>query len=327
MEQRKGRRLVLFPMPLQGHINPMLQLAQILHSKGFSITVIHTNFNSPNASNYPHFTFHPIPDRLDQSDPAMPSNIGSLLSHLTTMCEGPFEDCLRKLMLDETDEPIGCLVSDALFHFTQDSKLEDPIMELAPLKVKDLPVINTSDPEKLYQLATSMVNSAKNCAGLIFNTFEDLEQSSLDKLRYEFLIPIFPIGPFHKFCPPSLSSLIAHDETCISWLDSISEGVPMICMPCFADQKVNSRFVCDVWQVGVELERSNGLERGKIQRAIRRLFDEKEGEEIRDRMLHLKEKASLCLKQGGSTFQSIGGLADHILSLESLTFSARESTV
>ncbi|PKI43588.1 hypothetical protein CRG98_036018, partial [Punica granatum] len=80
----------------------------------------------------------------------------------------------------------------------------------------------------------------------------------------------------------------------------------MICMPCFTDQKVNSRFVCDVWRVGVELESSNGLERGKIQRAIRRLFDEKDGEEIRDRMLHLKEKASLCLKQGGSTFQSIG---------------------
>ncbi|OWM70009.1 hypothetical protein CDL15_Pgr025858 [Punica granatum] len=298
------------------------------------------------------------------------------------------------------------------------SKLEDPITELAPLKVKDLPVINTIDPEKLYQLVTIMVNSANNCAGLIFNTFEDLEQSTLDKLRYKFLVPIFPIRPFHKFCPPSSSSLIAHHETCISWLDrqepgsviyvsfgsiaaieqpeyeeiawglrnsgrpflwvirpssvdgvdglnpgleergcivkwapqvevlshpsvgafwthcgwnstleSISEGVPMICMPCFTDQKVNSRFVCDVWRVGVELESSNGLERGKIQRAIRRLFDEKDGEEIRDRMLHLKEKASLCLKQGGSTFQSIGGLSDHILSLESLTFSARESTV
>lgn len=119
MEQRKGRRVVLFPVPLQGHVNPMLQLAQILHLNGFSITVIHTNFNSPDASNYPHFTFHPIADGLDQPDPATSSNVLSLLSHLIARCEGPFEDCLRKLMSDAAGEPVGCLVSDALFHFTQ----------------------------------------------------------------------------------------------------------------------------------------------------------------------------------------------------------------
>ncbi|BFG22766.1 hypothetical protein CerSpe_090400 [Prunus speciosa] len=53
MEQRKDRRLILFPLPLQplllcgnsftlplqGHINPMLELANVLHSKGFSITI------------------------------------------------------------------------------------------------------------------------------------------------------------------------------------------------------------------------------------------------------------------------------------------------
>ncbi|GER53472.1 UDP-Glycosyltransferase superfamily protein [Striga asiatica] len=31
-QRTDGRRLILFPLPLQGHISPMLQLANILHS-------------------------------------------------------------------------------------------------------------------------------------------------------------------------------------------------------------------------------------------------------------------------------------------------------
>lgn len=120
MEQRKGRRLVLFPLPLQGHINPMLDLANILHSKGFSITLIHTNFNSPNPSNYPHFTFHFIQDGLSESE-AFTNDVVSLLTLLNIKCVEPFKDCLRKLVSDNdvSEEPVSCLISDAIFHFTQ----------------------------------------------------------------------------------------------------------------------------------------------------------------------------------------------------------------
>jgi UDP:flavonoid glycosyltransferase YjiC (YdhE family) len=118
MEQRKGRRLVLFPLPLHGHINPMLQLADILHSKGFSITIIHTNFNSPNPSHYPNFTFHSIPDGLSESE-ASTSDLVLLLKLLNAKCLEPFRDCLVKLLSDVSEEPISCLISDAIFYFTQ----------------------------------------------------------------------------------------------------------------------------------------------------------------------------------------------------------------
>lgn len=68
LKPRLGRRLVLFPVPLQGHINPMLQLASILHSNGFSITILHTHFNSPNLFNYPHFTFQQFPEASIESE-------------------------------------------------------------------------------------------------------------------------------------------------------------------------------------------------------------------------------------------------------------------
>ncbi|KAK9913659.1 hypothetical protein M0R45_037469 [Rubus argutus] len=95
----------------------------------------------------------------------------------------------------------------------------------------------------------------------------------------------------------------------------------MICMSCFTDQMVNARYVSDVWKIGLQLEQ--GAERGDIERMIRKLMLEQEGEEIRDRSLKLMEKANLCFKQDGFSYQSLDGLVKHILSLESFVFQTK----
>ncbi|XP_062092562.1 UDP-glycosyltransferase 76F1-like [Humulus lupulus] len=459
MEQKQGRRLVLFPLPLQGHINPMLELANILHSRGFYITVIHTNFNSPNPSNYPNFTFHSFPDGLSQTE-ASTNDIPSLLLHLNTKCVQPFKECLATLISVASEEPYTCLISDGLFHFTQavadsfklprvvlrtagassfavftafplllekdyfpiqDSRLEEAVIELPFLKVKDLPTMSTRNPEKFFELLTTMISATKASSGIIWNTFEDLEQPALDLLKKQLCVPLFSIGPFHKYNSAiSSGSLLTEDKSSISWLDtqppksvvyvsfgsiaatseaefleiawglanseqpflwvvrpwsvsgaewlellpkgfienlggrghivkwapqkevlahvsvgafwthngwnstleSICEGVPMICMPCFSDQKVNAVYVSRVWKVGFQLENGK-LERGEIEQNIRKLMKAKEGEEIRCRASKLKEKSLSCLKQGGSSYQSLDSLVSHILSLESFSFPAK----
>ncbi|KAJ6992226.1 hypothetical protein NC653_015554 [Populus alba x Populus x berolinensis] len=53
-----------------------------------------------------------------------------------------------------------------------------------------------------------------------------------------------------------------------STIESISEGVPMLCWPHVGDQKVNARLVSHLWRVGIQLER---LERGNIEDFIRRV--------------------------------------------------------
>ncbi|GMP69302.1 hypothetical protein CsSME_00028616 [Camellia sinensis var. sinensis] len=123
--ESKGRRLVLFPIPLQGHMNPTLQLANILHATGFfSITIIHTRFNSPTISSYPHFTFCPIPDGLSETESeASTSDTITLLPLLNTNCVAAFRDCFAGLALsgveEEVKEPIACLITDAIWHFSQ----------------------------------------------------------------------------------------------------------------------------------------------------------------------------------------------------------------
>ncbi|KAM7527720.1 hypothetical protein LguiB_031130 [Lonicera macranthoides] len=99
-----------------------------------------------------------------------------------------------------------------------------------------------------------------------------------------------------------------------SALESVSEGVPMICMPSFADQKVTARYLSDVWRVGLQYE--GELERGEIMIAINRLMVDKEGEEIRQRAVHLKEKVELSVSKGGSSYKSSNDLVEYILSLQ-----------
>ncbi|KAL3521155.1 hypothetical protein ACH5RR_019304 [Cinchona calisaya] len=451
IQAKKGRRLVLFPVPLQGHINPKIQLANILHSKGFSICIIHTRFNSLDHSKYPHFSFHFIPDGLLENDEFSTSDVTVLLRQLNVNCVGPFREILASLLSDnETHElPVSCLITDSIWHFTQDvadnfklpriafrttsicsfldfhslplfrqkgylpkqdSQLELRLREFPPLKVKDIPVIKSRSPEIVDRLLSCMMERTKAASGLIFNTFKDLEENELIKISQEFCIPTFAIGPLHKYLPGSLSSLLKQDQSAIFWLDkqapksviyvsfgsiaemdetqlsevawgiansmqpflwvirpglvqnsqeiarlpngfleavegrgcmvkwapqqellahpavgvfwthsgwnstleSICEGVPMICSPFFGDQMVNSRFVNDVWKIGVQLEK--GLERGEIERAIKRLLAEKEGEEIRDRAMSFREKIYFSVTECGSSFQSLESFVDHILS-------------
>ncbi|ESR33025.1 hypothetical protein CICLE_v10006650mg [Citrus x clementina] len=116
-EQQKASRLVFVLYPFQGHINPILQLATILHSKGFSITIIHPKgfsitiihpkFNSPNLSNYPEFTFIPISDNLPESQDSF-GDFG-IVSALNKNCEGLLTECIQQMLKAE----------DPVMHFSQ----------------------------------------------------------------------------------------------------------------------------------------------------------------------------------------------------------------
>ena len=57
------------------------------------------------------------------------------------------------------------------------------------------------------------------------------------------------------------------------------------------------------------------LERGQVEKAVRKLMGEDEGGEIRGRAKDLKEKMRMCLERTGSSQLAVDKLVDHILSL------------
>ncbi|PWA94572.1 UDP-glucuronosyl/UDP-glucosyltransferase [Artemisia annua] len=117
----RHRRIILFPLPYQGHLNPMLQLANILYSKGFSITILHTNFNAPKTSNYPHFTFKSVLDNAPQDERY--TNIASQglgsFDRIFLLNQYGADELREELEILLRDGQVSCLITDALWHFTQ----------------------------------------------------------------------------------------------------------------------------------------------------------------------------------------------------------------
>ena len=56
----RRRRALVFPLPFQGHIDPMMHLAGALHARGLAVTVLHTGFNAPDPARHPELAFVPI---------------------------------------------------------------------------------------------------------------------------------------------------------------------------------------------------------------------------------------------------------------------------
>jgi hypothetical protein len=56
------------------------------------------------------------------------------------------------------------------------------------------------------------------------------------------------------------------------------------------------------------------MERGEIERAVRKVMAEKEGEALRERAKNLKENIELCIKEGGSSYNSLNRLVEMIMS-------------
>lgn len=128
---------VCLPFPSQGHINPILKLAIILHNRGFHITFVNSEYNhrrllksrGPNSlDGFQDFRFETIPDGLP---PNTTDENTDATQHIPSLCESTRKNCLapfRRLLLKlnnnasknagTIDSPtVTCIVSDALMSF------------------------------------------------------------------------------------------------------------------------------------------------------------------------------------------------------------------
>ncbi|XP_058086777.1 7-deoxyloganetin glucosyltransferase-like [Magnolia sinica] len=121
---------IFLPCPAQGHIMPMMHLAKILHSRGFHITFVHTEFNhlhlirtgaiDPTVE-IEGFCFEAIPDGLPQPADAnaLPDSTESTMSifkhGLATLRE-----LIRRINGDsQGGPPVSCMIRDAFMSVAQ----------------------------------------------------------------------------------------------------------------------------------------------------------------------------------------------------------------
>lgn len=110
----RRRRVLLFPLPYQGHINPMFQLAGLLHARGFAVTVFHARFNAPDPSRHPAYGFVPVPDGLPAGTPETVTATMEHIFAVNSSCETPFRERLAALLeAPGVRDQVVCLVADA----------------------------------------------------------------------------------------------------------------------------------------------------------------------------------------------------------------------
>lgn len=94
-----------------------------------------------------------------------------------------------------------------------------------------------------------------------------------------------------------------------STLESIVAGKPMICWPFFADQQINSRFVGEVWKLGLDMK--DTCDRVIVERMVRELMEERR-DELLERGAEMAKLAKNAISDGASSFLNLNRLVEDI---------------
>jgi len=125
---------VCLPAPAQGHVIPMLDVAKMLHARGFHVTFVNTEYNHARlvrargeaaVNGVQGFHFATIPDGLPLSDDDVTQDVPLLCKSITETCLGPFRRLLAALNDPATGHPlVTCVVSDVWMGFSMEAARE-----------------------------------------------------------------------------------------------------------------------------------------------------------------------------------------------------------
>jgi UDP:flavonoid glycosyltransferase YjiC (YdhE family) len=107
---------------------------------------------------------------------------------------------------------------------------------------------------------------------------------------------------------PSVGAFFTHSGW-NSTLESIIAGVPMICWPQFGGHQINSRWVNEVWRIGLDMDT---CDRSTVEMMIKTLMMEDKRAEIMESMDRIAKLAHDCVSQGGSSDHNLDNLIEDI---------------
>ncbi|KAK1284422.1 UDP-glycosyltransferase 83A1 [Acorus calamus] len=110
---------------------------------------------------------------------------------------------------------------------------------------------------------------------------------------------------------PSVACFVSH----CGWnstMEGVTNGVPFLCWPYFADQFLNESYICDTWKVGLRLNKdAEGIiTKEEIKAKLEALLSNRE---VVGRALELKEMAARSVGEGGSSFDNFNELVESMM--------------
>ncbi|KAF8028474.1 hypothetical protein BT93_E1172 [Corymbia citriodora subsp. variegata] len=107
---------------------------------------------------------------------------------------------------------------------------------------------------------------------------------------------------------PAIGGFLTHNGW-NSTMESIAAGIPMICWPRIADQQINSRWVSEVWKIGLDMK--DTCDRSTIDKMVNILMEDKK-EEIMKSMARISALASDSIGPEGSSLRNLERLMENI---------------
>ncbi|GJY45531.1 UDP-glycosyltransferase 83A1 [Tanacetum coccineum] len=109
---------------------------------------------------------------------------------------------------------------------------------------------------------------------------------------------------------PSIACFTSH----CGWnstIEGVTNGLPFLCWPYFADQFHNETYVCDIWKTGLRFTKNEAgiITREEITSKIEHLLSE---QTFRDKALDIKDKITNSINKGGSSHSNLNSFIEWV---------------
>jgi hypothetical protein len=132
--------VLVFPFPVQGHINCLLHFATGLAAAGLRVTFLHTDYNllrlgrEPPAPDSPRLCFMSVPDGLPGGHPHSMRDFRELMEFQWTKCSILYRALLASLRAPRADADAGDVRRSQRLCCSAPTSLRSSVCRRSPLK-------------------------------------------------------------------------------------------------------------------------------------------------------------------------------------------------